>query len=54
MDKYGKPLTLQEAKDVLDVRNTTQHLSKQVHRCKTWAELCRLMVLVFSYDRIDS
>ncbi len=42
--------TLEDAKFVLDVRNSTYKLSKKVKRCKTWKELCVLLVNEFSKD----
>ena len=43
--------TLEEAKFVLDVRNTTQHLLKQTHKCQTWKELAQMLILEFSKDK---
>jgi hypothetical protein len=42
--------TLDDAKNVLYVRNSTQHLRLKIKRCKTWKELALLLLSEFSKD----
>jgi len=42
--------TLEEAKNILDARNTTYHLRVKTKRCKTWKELALMLISELSKD----
>ena len=42
--------TLEDAKLVLDVRNTTYHLRNKTKKCKTWKQLAIMLIQELSKD----
>ena len=43
-------MTLDEAKDTLDVKNSTFRLRAKTKKCKTWKDLALMLVAEFSKD----